>query len=68
MNNKYPNLFSSIKIKPLIFKNRIAPSPTSFTELSSEGHLTKDNKDAHTVVVEEMSKDLMKEIEDAWLT
>ena len=42
-NRRYPNLFSSIKIGPLTFKNRIVSAPTSLAELSPEGHLTRDN-------------------------
>lgn len=40
---KYPNLFSPIKIGPLTLKNRIVAAPTSFAELSSESHFTRDN-------------------------
>jgi 2,4-dienoyl-CoA reductase-like NADH-dependent reductase (Old Yellow Enzyme family)/NADPH-dependent 2,4-dienoyl-CoA reductase/sulfur reductase-like enzyme len=43
ITNKFPNLFSPIKIGPLTFKNRIISAPTSVAELSSEGHLTRDN-------------------------
>jgi 2,4-dienoyl-CoA reductase-like NADH-dependent reductase (Old Yellow Enzyme family)/thioredoxin reductase len=43
MINKFPNLFSTIKIGPLTFKNRIISAPTSVAELSAEGHLTRDN-------------------------
>jgi len=43
MNNKYPHLFSPIKIGPLTFKNRIVSAPTSLAELSPECSLTKDN-------------------------
>ena len=40
---KYPHLFSPIKIGPLTLKNRIVSAPTSLAELSSEGHLTREN-------------------------
>jgi 2,4-dienoyl-CoA reductase-like NADH-dependent reductase (Old Yellow Enzyme family)/thioredoxin reductase len=43
ITNKYPNLFSPIKIGPLTFKNRIVSAPTSVAELSPECHLTRDN-------------------------
>jgi 2,4-dienoyl-CoA reductase-like NADH-dependent reductase (Old Yellow Enzyme family)/thioredoxin reductase len=43
VDRKYPNLFSPIKIGPLIFKNRIVSAPTSVAELSPECYLTKDN-------------------------
>jgi 2,4-dienoyl-CoA reductase-like NADH-dependent reductase (Old Yellow Enzyme family)/thioredoxin reductase len=43
MNDKYPNLFSPIKIGSLTFKNRIVSAPTSVAELSPECHLTRDN-------------------------
>jgi 2,4-dienoyl-CoA reductase-like NADH-dependent reductase (Old Yellow Enzyme family) len=41
--NKYPNLFSPIKIGCLTLKNRIMSAPTSLAELSPEGHLTREN-------------------------
>jgi 2,4-dienoyl-CoA reductase-like NADH-dependent reductase (Old Yellow Enzyme family)/thioredoxin reductase len=43
ITNKYPNLFSPIKIGSLTFKNRIVSAPTSVAELSPECHLTRDN-------------------------
>lgn len=43
MNNKYPHLFSPIKIGPLTFKNRMVAAPTSVAELSPDSHLTRDN-------------------------
>jgi 2,4-dienoyl-CoA reductase-like NADH-dependent reductase (Old Yellow Enzyme family)/thioredoxin reductase len=43
MNNKFPNLFSPIKIGSLTLKNRIVSAPTSVAELSPECHLTRDN-------------------------
>jgi len=43
MNHKYPNLFSPIKVGPLVYKNRIISAPTSLADLSPHGHLTRDN-------------------------
>jgi 2,4-dienoyl-CoA reductase-like NADH-dependent reductase (Old Yellow Enzyme family)/thioredoxin reductase len=43
MEFKYPHLFSTIKIGPLTFKNRIVSAPTSVAELSPECNLTRDN-------------------------
>ncbi|MBN1625772.1 MAG: FAD-dependent oxidoreductase [Deltaproteobacteria bacterium] len=43
MKFKYPHLFSSIKIGPLTFKNRIISAPTSIAELGPDSHLTREN-------------------------
>ena len=43
VKRKYPNLFSPIKIGPLMLKNRIVSAPTSVAELSGESHLSRDN-------------------------
>jgi len=39
---KYPNLFSPIKIGPLVLKNRIMSAPTSLPDLSPEGYPTRE--------------------------
>lgn len=40
---KYPNLFSPLKLGPLILRNRIEVSPMSVSDLTPEGYLTREN-------------------------
>lgn len=40
---KFPHLFSPLKVGPLTFKNRIEAAPTSLAELSPDGYLTREN-------------------------
>lgn len=42
MENKFPNLFSPIRIKNIRLKNRIIAAPTSPQMVTTEGHLTPE--------------------------
>ena len=41
--NKYPHLFSPIRIGPLMFRNRMATAPMGLSDLSPDGYLTPEN-------------------------
>ena len=44
---KYPHLFSPIKIGALTAKNRIEATPVGLSDLTKEGHLTRENAYAY---------------------
>ncbi|MDR1801819.1 MAG: NAD(P)/FAD-dependent oxidoreductase [Lachnospiraceae bacterium] len=50
MHDKYPALFSPIKIGNLIFKNRMISAPMSAHYITPEGNLTKDSIPAFEIL------------------